>query len=45
MSTSKKRVKELQDYFKSHSKSREQRQHSSKVHSVRWNSDGEKIYS
>ena len=45
MATSQKRFEELQDYFKTHNKIREQRYHSSKVHSVRWNSDGKKLAS
>lgn len=45
MATAQKRFEELQEYFKTHNKTREQRQHNSKVHSVRWNSDGKKLAS
>lgn len=45
MATAQKRLEELQEYFKTHNKIREQRNHNSKVHSVRWNSDGKKLAS
>lgn len=45
MVSSKKSVAEMQEYFKTHGKSKEQKAHSSKVHSVGWNSDGRKLAS
>lgn len=45
MATAQKRLEEQQDHFKTHNKIRELRYHSSKVHSIRWNSDGKRIAS
>lgn len=45
MVSSKKSVLDLQEYFKTHAKNKEQKAHSSKVHSVGWNSDGRKLAS
>lgn len=33
-------IKQLKDYFKTHSEIREYQAHSAKVHSVSWNADG-----
>lgn len=40
-----KRIEELQNYFKSHNKSKEYLAHSSKVHSVGWSCDGRRLAS
>lgn len=45
MASTQKRLEELQEYFRTHNKVREQRQHSSKVHSIRFNCDGRKLAS
>ncbi|XP_063707357.1 THO complex subunit 3 [Culicoides brevitarsis] len=45
MVMAKKSVVELQEYFKTHNKIREQKAHSSKVHSVGWNCDGRRLAS
>lgn len=39
------KIEEFQNYFKSHSKSREYIGHSSKVHSVGWSCDGKRLAS
>uniref|UniRef100_A0A1B0GNP4 Uncharacterized protein n=1 Tax=Phlebotomus papatasi TaxID=29031 RepID=A0A1B0GNP4_PHLPP len=39
------KLEELQDFFKNHNKVREQKAHTSKVHSVGWNCDGRKLAS
>ena len=38
-------VEELKTYFKSHGKIREQKAHTSKVHSVGWSCDGRRLAS
>lgn len=39
------KIKELQNYFKSHNKYKEYLAHSSKVHSVGWSCDGRRLAS
>lgn len=39
------KIKEFQNYFKSHNKSKEYLAHSSKVHSVGWSCDGRRLAS
>ncbi|XP_059612051.1 THO complex subunit 3 [Phlebotomus argentipes] len=39
------KLDELQEFFKTHNKVREQKAHTSKVHSVGWNCDGKKLAS
>lgn len=39
------KIEELQNYFKTHNKSKEYVAHSSKVHSVGWSCDGRKLAS
>ena len=44
MYSAQKRLESLREHFKTHCKIKEQRQHSSKVHTVRWNCLGTKIH-
>lgn len=39
------KIKEFQNYFKTHNKSKEYLGHSSKVHSVGWSCDGRRLAS